>query len=354
MIITHLLLAVLWIIWCTLHSAMISLTVTNYLEHRLGQFYRLFFNAVAVVTLLPVYLYSQGIDSPLCLIAQGPVQIVRIALLLTSLLLFVMGTNVYDLKHFTGLRQIRQKQFSSSGDIAPFKTRGILTVTRHPWYLGGIFLIWTYQARMTMADVMVNAILSLYFVLGAIREENLLTRLIEQSLDTDLLRAGNEAGFAVVPSQIFKGKAPSLVIHHLVLSNRSFDTMEDIDVQLEGIKYKEVKDFSISQGMNFDAAFSKHALSEFLTAHQQNGLHIHQTHNIGASDATIVTRCMEPEFKKRFYPIVMGPGTRSQRETTPPRLTHGKDETFDKKSGKAGVQFLLSVLIQLGGVIPAE
>ena len=65
MIITHLLLAVLWISWCTLHSAMISLSVTSYLEHRPGQgyrFYRLFFNAVAVVTLLPVYLYGQGID----------------------------------------------------------------------------------------------------------------------------------------------------------------------------------------------------------------------------------------------------------------------------------------------------
>ncbi|MFK5953484.1 MAG: hypothetical protein QM498_10535 [Desulfobacterium sp.] len=171
---------------------------------------------------------------------------------------------------------------------------------------------------------------------------------------TDLLRAGNEAGFAVVASQIFKGKAPSPVIHHLVLSNRSFDTMEDVDAQLEGIKYKEVKDFSISQGMNFDAVFSKHVLSRFLTAHQQKGLRIHQTHNIGASDATIVTRCMKPELKKRFYPIVMGPGTRSQRHTTPPRLTHGKNETFDKQSDKSGVQFLLSVLIQLGGVIPAE
>jgi ADP-ribose pyrophosphatase YjhB (NUDIX family)/protein-S-isoprenylcysteine O-methyltransferase Ste14 len=186
MIITHLLLALLWISWCTMHSAMISLSVTRYLEHRLGQgyrFYRLFFNAVAVATLLPVYLYGRGIDSPLCLMVQGPLQTVRIALLLTALLLFVSGARVYDLKHFTGLGQIRQQPFSSSGDTIPFKTSGILTVTRHPWYLGGILLIWTYQAQMTMADVMVNAILSLYFVVGAMLEDRKLKKTMKGTYD---------------------------------------------------------------------------------------------------------------------------------------------------------------------------
>ena len=143
-------------------------------------------------------------------------------------------------------------------------------------------------------------------------------------------------------------------MHQLVLSNRSFDTVDDIYAQLDGITYKEVKDFSISQGMNFDQAFSKHYLWEVLKAYKKNGLCIQQTHNIGVSDATIVTCCMKPHFKQRFYPIVMGPGTRSQRHKTPPRLTHGKNETFDKQSGKAAVECLFSILIKLGGIIPAE
>lgn len=124
--------------------------------------------------------------------------------------------------------------------------------------------------------------------------------------------------------------------------------------QLDGISYREVKDFSISQGMNFDQVFSKHDLSGVLKAYQKNGLRTQQTHNIGASDATIVTRCMKHKFKQRFYPIVMGPGTRSQRHKSPPRLTHGKNETFDKRSGKAAVECLLSVLIKLGCIIPTE
>jgi hypothetical protein len=186
------------------------------------------------------------------------------------------------------------------------------------------------------------------------RGKNLLTHVIEKSLGTDLLWAGDETGFAVIPSRIYKGNSQVPVVHHLVLSNRSFDTVNDIYAQLDGISYKEVKDFSISEGMNFDPVFSKHSLSEFLKAYQKNGLRTQQTHNIGVSDATIVSCCMKPKFKQRFYPIVMGPGTRSQRHKSPPRLTHGKNETFDKQSGKATVECLLSVLIKLRGIIPAD
>lgn len=186
------------------------------------------------------------------------------------------------------------------------------------------------------------------------REQNLLTQVITESVDRELLWAGDESGFSVIPSQIFKGKAKSPVAHTLVLSNRSFDTIENVRTQLDGITYSEVKDFSISQGMNFESEFSKHILSRFLKGYEKNGLRIQQTHNIGASDATIVTRSMKPEFKQRFYPIVMGPGTRSQRTVSPPRLTHGKNETFDKQSGQAAVECLLSVLTQLGAVIPKK
>ena len=42
-------------------------------------------------------------------------------------------------------------------------------------------------------------------------------------------------------------------------------------------------------------------------------------------------RLHKAEFKKQLYPIIMVPGTRSQRDTTSPRLTHGKNEPFDKK-----------------------
>ena len=46
----------------------------------------------------------------------------------------------------------------------------------------------------------------------------------------------------------------------------------------------------------------------------------------------------------------MGPGSRSQRNVDPPRLTHGKNETFDKKSGERAVMFLIEVLKGAGAI----
>ena len=53
---TYLFLALAWTAYCALHSAMISETVTGFLKRRLGdsfRFYRLFFNAIALITLIP-------------------------------------------------------------------------------------------------------------------------------------------------------------------------------------------------------------------------------------------------------------------------------------------------------------
>lgn len=161
--------------------------------------------------------------------------------------------------------------------------------------------------------------------------------------------AGDESGFAVIPSQIFKHHTNVPVMHYLVLSNRSFATNADIYAQLDGIIYEEVKDFSISQGMNFDQIFSKHSLSGILNTYQKNKLRTQQPHNVGASDATIVTRGMNPKHKQRFYPIVMGPGARSQRDKMPPRPPM---ERMKPLTSKAAVECLLSVLTTLGTIKP--
>jgi len=60
-IMEYLALIILWGIWCSIHSGMISLTVTDYLKNRSGKyyrFYRLFYNLVALTTLIPLILYS--------------------------------------------------------------------------------------------------------------------------------------------------------------------------------------------------------------------------------------------------------------------------------------------------------
>jgi len=64
--IKYLILSMLVIAWCILHSAMISVSVTEYFKKRLGykfRFYRLFFNFVSILTLLPVALYAYSMQT---------------------------------------------------------------------------------------------------------------------------------------------------------------------------------------------------------------------------------------------------------------------------------------------------
>ena len=79
-------------------------------------------------------------------------------------------------------------------------------------------------------------------------------------------------------------------------------------------------------------------------------MNIAYTYNIGASDATIILRSMDPNLSNTILPIVMGPGSRSQRSANPPRLTHGKNETFDKHSGQQVLIYIISVLQEMGFV----
>ncbi len=62
--INYLVLALLVIAWCVLHSAMISISVTEYLDKWRGplyRFYRLFFNVIAILTLVPVIMFASSV-----------------------------------------------------------------------------------------------------------------------------------------------------------------------------------------------------------------------------------------------------------------------------------------------------
>lgn len=168
-------LIILWILWCTIHSGMISITVNDFAKKRLGssfKYYRLFYNLVAVATFIPILLYSLSLKGAVLFHWQGNLTIVQIVLLIIALALFLAGGLQYDMLQFIGIRQIRSgKSFftlSESGDIG---TSGILSLTRHPWYLAAIIFIWTWYREMYFATLIVNSILTIYLIIGTILEE---------------------------------------------------------------------------------------------------------------------------------------------------------------------------------------
>ncbi len=159
--------------WCAIHSGMICLKVTEYLKLRLGtyfRFYRLIYNLVAIVTIIPVISFGDSIEGSLIFQWEGYLLILQILLLAISIFLFIAGAKHYDIFQFLGIRQIwtgrSHSVITKGGEL---KTDGILSVTRHPWYLAAILLIWSREFDLSV--LITNIILTLYLIIGTLLEE---------------------------------------------------------------------------------------------------------------------------------------------------------------------------------------
>ena len=166
-------LGMLWVLWCAIHSAMISVRVTEYLKRRLGnhfRFYRLIFNIAAIATVIPIILLEHSLQGAVLFRWKGFMVVFQILLLTFAGLLFLAGARHYDLFQFLGFRQIRtgssHSVLTETGDL---DTRGILDITRHPWYLGAILLIWARDVNTSA--LVTNIILTLYLLVGTVLEE---------------------------------------------------------------------------------------------------------------------------------------------------------------------------------------
>ena len=169
----YLLLAVLWIFWCALHSLMISQTVVSGLKERYGgryRYYRIFYNLVSILTLIPVLIYSGSLQGAPFFAWSGPWRPVQFLLALGALALFYAGGRHYDLRQFLGVRQVAEHE-SRKGltETGGLDTTGILGVVRHPWFAGGLLIIWARP--IDTAILVTNVVLSTYLVLGAVLEE---------------------------------------------------------------------------------------------------------------------------------------------------------------------------------------
>jgi protein-S-isoprenylcysteine O-methyltransferase Ste14 len=164
--------------WCFLHSAMISISVTEYLKRKLGsafRFYRLFYNLVAVMTLVPVVLFAHSLRTQPIFSWDGYWRIIQVVLLGTAGLLFFLGARHYDARQLLGIKQIKEgsadKAITASGEL---DTSGVLGLIRHPWYTAGMLLIWAGQ--LDISALLVNTVLTVYLFLGTLLEERKLVR----------------------------------------------------------------------------------------------------------------------------------------------------------------------------------
>lgn len=167
-----------WAVWCTLHSALISIPVTDYMNRRLGdgfRFYRLFYCAFSLATLIPLMLYSASIRREPIFRWEGPLVVIRYILLAAGIGLFYAGGRNYSLPRLLGIKQIRRgiTDRSLSG-YDSFVISGIQRIIRHPWYLGGIMIVWAKD--LSLPTILTNLVITSYFVIGTFLEERKLVR----------------------------------------------------------------------------------------------------------------------------------------------------------------------------------
>jgi protein-S-isoprenylcysteine O-methyltransferase Ste14 len=166
-------LVIFWIAWCAIHSALISLTVTETLRKRFPnsfRYYRILYNLFAVATLMPVLIYTHTLRAEPIIVWEGAWRILPILLASVALCFLVAGAQRYDFLRFLGLRQIKdEKACSALTDDCSLETGGVLSIVRHPWYGAGILIVWARP--LDLAAILTNLVVSGYFVVGAILEE---------------------------------------------------------------------------------------------------------------------------------------------------------------------------------------
>ena len=162
----------LWAGYCVLHSFLISTWFTKIISLRLKNyysFYRLFYIILSFVLLIPLIKYSGQIDNQAIIFYSSPFSELRYVLMYGSLLLFFWAFFFdYDALSFFGIRQIMNfgKTSDASGVI---KKKGLLGIVRHPMYLALIIFLWS--SVFTLMDVLVDALLTVYVLVGTYLEE---------------------------------------------------------------------------------------------------------------------------------------------------------------------------------------
>ena len=166
-------LAFLWILWCSLHSLLISSFFITRMKDIWGKkfaYYRLAFNAFSLLTLIPVVLYKQLLPEEIFFSWPGPWNILKLGMYLVSFVLFYGGYRVFDMRHVLGTKQVHEMQEGKEIEVMAFNSAGILEYVRHPWYSGAILLVWAF-GPISDVSLVTKIILTAYIIIGTVLEE---------------------------------------------------------------------------------------------------------------------------------------------------------------------------------------
>ncbi|MDJ0669035.1 MAG: NnrU family protein [Desulfobacterales bacterium] len=179
----YILLAVIWGVYCAVHSLTISPPFLRWVRNRFPKghrFHRLAFNLFSILTLIPVVWYSWTLSSAPIFQWEGSLRGLQAAFIVIGVALLAAGALHYDFREFMGFSQISTTDACRSiGKDCELKTSGILGLVRHPWYTAVFFLLWARD--LDPAAVIVNSVLTVYVIIGTHLEERKLIAVFGQT-----------------------------------------------------------------------------------------------------------------------------------------------------------------------------
>jgi len=165
-----------WIAYFLLHSLLASLAAKRRIERHRSHWlpgYRLFFNTVAIVLILPLVWTTYSIDAPPLWRWTGPQAWLANGLALLAVIGFLWTSRYYESGEFIGIRQWRDRE-TRVADQEHLHISPPHRWVRHPWYFFGLVLMWTRD--MNAPILLTICMATLYFIFGSrLEERKLLT-----------------------------------------------------------------------------------------------------------------------------------------------------------------------------------
>ena len=158
-----------------LHSALASLPAKQAARRLLGssadRFYRLGFNMVGTITLLPLLAFTVWQPGRSLYAVSPPLVYLFLAGQAAALIVIALGLLQTGPAHFLGLRQL----VTTSEEPPRLSTGGLYRFVRHPLYTAGFVFLWLTPV-MTSTLLAQYVGLSLYLYIGSLFEESRLLR----------------------------------------------------------------------------------------------------------------------------------------------------------------------------------
>jgi methanethiol S-methyltransferase len=154
-----------------LHSLLATAWAKRRARHAAGpaadRYYRLLYNAIGLVTLLPVLAVPARFPGQTLYVLGMPWLLVAIGLQASAVVVLLVGLTQTDPWHFLGVRQLIKPSADHPGTLVIV---GLYRWVRHPLYSAGLLFIWA-TPWMTTSILALNLGLTAYIYLGSQHEE---------------------------------------------------------------------------------------------------------------------------------------------------------------------------------------